>query len=81
MTIIENRVFEEDQAVTVDDTHFINCRFMKCTLHYAGGEWNMTGCHVAAGIQIEFSGCAMRTAVLMDFIGANPAAREKKFGH
>jgi hypothetical protein len=70
MQIIDNK---EDTGVVIslDDHHFINCRYKNCTLVYGGGEYGLTNTKLE-NCQITLSGAAQRTATFLASIGALP---------
>ena len=71
MKTIENEV-NTGATITLDDKHFINCRFTNCKLIYSGGDWSMTETKVE-NCQVTLAGAAQKTANFLAFLNAmNP---------
>jgi len=64
---IENKD-DSGVIVTLDDKHFVNCRFKNCTLTYSGGDYAWTNT-TFENCPITFSGSAQRTFNLLGTFG------------
>jgi hypothetical protein len=64
MEIVQNQT-TSGATVALDDKHFANCRFTRCTLIYAGGDFSWSNT-TFENCQLQFAGAAGRT---MRFLG------------
>jgi hypothetical protein len=64
LTEIKHKTFT-DESVEMDGKWFSDCHFIRCTLHYQGGEygWERTTMH--PGCVWKFDGPALRTVALL----------------
>ena len=67
MITIENKT-SAGETITLDDKHFINCRFERCTLFYSGGDFALTSTNIK-DCPLTFAGPAQRTAALLGILG------------
>jgi hypothetical protein len=68
MQTIENQV-SSGKTITLDEKHFINCRFTDCKLVYSGGDYGWTDT-TFENCQVTLAGAAQRTATLLGSFGA-----------
>jgi hypothetical protein len=67
MQIVENEVVSS-KTITIDEKHFVNCRYKNCTVLYGGGDFGWTNTYFE-NCQINLSGPAQKTANLLTFFG------------
>jgi hypothetical protein len=66
MQIVEKQI-SSGETVTMDDKHFLNCKFTNCKLIYGGGDFQLTETAID-NCQFVLSGPAQKTAAfLMNF--------------
>jgi len=70
MKLVENDNLN-GATITIDDCHFINCRYEKCTVYYSGGDFELTGT-TFIHCDITMLGPAKRTFTLLSAIRVNP---------
>jgi hypothetical protein len=70
MEIVENQEVV-GKAITIDEKHFVNCRYKNCTIIYSGGDFAWTNT-TFENCQINLSGAAQRTANLLGTFGVIP---------
>jgi hypothetical protein len=76
MQVIENKT-NTGVTVTIDDKHFVNCRFKNCVLVYSGGDYGWTETSFE-NCQVTLSGPAERTAGFLGRFGiAKPPDRQQ----
>ena len=67
MQIIENEVIS-GKTVTVDEKHFVNCKYRNCTVLYSGGDFGWTNT-TFENCQFSLLGPALKTASFLAFTG------------
>jgi len=70
MQIVENEVVS-GKTVTIDEKHFVNCRYKNCTVIYSGGDYGWTNT-TFENCQMTLAGAAQRTATLLGNFGLIP---------
>ncbi len=70
MEVIENKS-ETGVTITIDEKHFVNCRYENCTVIYNGGDYAWTNT-TFKNCQITLAGAAQRTATLLGNFGLIP---------
>ena len=68
MTTVENKT-SAGETITLDDKHFVNCKFERCTILYSGGDFTFTNTSLKE-CPVTLTGPAQRTAYLLGTIGA-----------
>ena len=63
-----------NETVVIDDTRFVKCVFISCTLQYSGGDWDIDDCRISEDCAWSFNGPAFRTASLLKMFGMIKAA-------
>ena len=58
----------QKETVVIDDTQFRACTFVRCTLNYAGGRFELINC-AAEDCFCEFIGPAARTILFLQEVG------------
>ena len=57
------------QAVVLDGTRFVNCRFIDCQLIYCGGPSDCSACEFFGSVTWNFQGPASKTVVVLQAFG------------
>jgi hypothetical protein len=70
MQIVENQT-DNGVVLTLDDKHFVNCRYKGCTLVYGGGDYALTNT-IFENCPLTLNGPAQRTASLLANFGVLP---------
>ena len=70
MQVVDNEVVS-GKTITIDEKHFINCRYKNCTMIYSGGEFGWVNTSFD-NCQITLAGAAQRTATLLGNFGVLP---------
>lgn len=65
MSAVEDKTFTA-MTVSVDDKHFIRCKFKDCVLTYSGGDFAFAECALEGQTRFTFEGPAMRTIALLN---------------
>jgi hypothetical protein len=68
MNIFENQTFT-GRALTLDDTKFVRCTFIACTITYFGGFFDMIDCVISPETLWVLRDSAQRTTGLLRMIG------------
>jgi hypothetical protein len=68
MQTVENKM-SAGETITLDDKHFVNCKFERCTLFYSGGDFALTNTNLK-DCPVTLTGPAQRTATLLRVLGA-----------
>lgn len=70
MQLIENEVLS-GKTFTIDEKHFVNCRYTDCTVVYSSGDyaWNDT---TFQNCKLNLAGSAQRTVTLLGTFGVLP---------
>jgi len=70
MQIVQDEVVS-GKTVTIDEKHFVNCRYKNCTVIYSGGDYGWTNT-TFENCQMTLAGAAQRTAALLGNFGLIP---------
>ncbi len=75
MEVVENQVVT-GKTITIDEKHFVNCRYSSCVVIYGGGEFGWVNT-TFENCQITLSGPAQKTAAFLGFFGLVPPSGGK----
>ena len=67
MKVVSDQTIER-QTVVIDDTEYRACKFVRCTLNYAGGGFRLIDC-AAEDCFCEFFGPAAKTILFLQEVG------------
>jgi len=67
MQVVENEVVL-GKTITVDEKHFVNCRYKNCTIIYSGGDFGWTNT-TFEGCALTLAGSAQKTVNLLTLFG------------
>jgi hypothetical protein len=70
MQIIENEVVS-GKTIAIDEKHFVNCKYINCTVIYSGGDWSWTNT-TFENCRFNLAGPAQKTATLLGHLGVLP---------
>lgn len=62
----EDQTFKKTD-VTLDYNEFVNCKFVACTIHFAGGQYKIDGCDMD-NCKFSFHDAALRTLAYVKMI-------------